>query len=264
MYDRVRWPPGHEKRPLGQRGPERRAGRVVDRRQYGGQTSSGEHSRGRCLSGSDDEGVRGETQNLQFETLWVTKDKWRHFRFTIEAWGQKDNGKFHETVGGFHVCACSLKIGSDFCRLVWRKRTATKAKFKWIYLLLQTSTSAAPSALKVFHEILVSRNRLRNEKLKVKGNWSHFEGSRHSNKIHKRACSTASLLPFQRHAGLSLDRCHFIGHSFGAHVAGFAGKRLRGGLGRITGQSLPAHHHRRLHRRVRFLHNCDFNIANLS
>ncbi|XP_068251236.1 pancreatic triacylglycerol lipase-like isoform X2 [Palaemon carinicauda] len=36
-------------------------------------------------------------------------------------------------------------------------------------------------------------------------------------------------------AGLSIDKIHLIGHSLGAHVVGYAGKKMNGSLSRITG-----------------------------
>ncbi|KAK7491933.1 hypothetical protein BaRGS_00016779, partial [Batillaria attramentaria] len=38
-----------------------------------------------------------------------------------------------------------------------------------------------------------------------------------------------------REAGLKLDSLHLIGHSLGAHISGYAGRRLHGQIGRITG-----------------------------
>ncbi|XP_042216499.1 pancreatic triacylglycerol lipase-like [Homarus americanus] len=43
------------------------------------------------------------------------------------------------------------------------------------------------------------------------------------------------LLFLERAAGLSPDLVHIIGHSLGAHAAGFTGKHLNGTLSRITG-----------------------------
>lgn len=36
--------------------------------------------------------------------------------------------------------------------------------------------------------------------------------------------------------GASYDMTHLIGHSLGAHVAGYAGEHLQGAYGRITGE----------------------------
>lgn len=45
----------------------------------------------------------------------------------------------------------------------------------------------------------------------------------------------ARLLNFlQAHVGVTLDKVHIIGHSLGAHIAGYAGERIPG-IGRITG-----------------------------
>lgn len=36
-------------------------------------------------------------------------------------------------------------------------------------------------------------------------------------------------------AGLDLSQVHILGHSLGSHVAGYAGEKLNGQVGRITG-----------------------------
>nr|XP_045613284.1 pancreatic triacylglycerol lipase-like isoform X1 [Procambarus clarkii]XP_045613285.1 pancreatic triacylglycerol lipase-like isoform X1 [Procambarus clarkii]XP_045613286.1 pancreatic triacylglycerol lipase-like isoform X1 [Procambarus clarkii] len=52
----------------------------------------------------------------------------------------------------------------------------------------------------------------------------------------------SKLLVFLQHAaGLTPDLVHIIGHSLGAHAAGFAGKKMNGTLSRITGLD-PAGH----------------------
>jgi pimeloyl-ACP methyl ester carboxylesterase len=38
-----------------------------------------------------------------------------------------------------------------------------------------------------------------------------------------------------RHSGLTASKFHIIGHSLGSHIAGYAGQRLNGALGRISG-----------------------------
>lgn len=43
------------------------------------------------------------------------------------------------------------------------------------------------------------------------------------------------LLFLQKATGLTPDLVHIIGHSLGAHVAGYTGKKLNGTVARITG-----------------------------
>lgn len=45
----------------------------------------------------------------------------------------------------------------------------------------------------------------------------------------------AHFITFLNNNGTPLESIHIIGHSWGAHVAGKAGMRLRGRIGRITG-----------------------------
>lgn len=44
------------------------------------------------------------------------------------------------------------------------------------------------------------------------------------------------FLSYQDEQQLPLDKVHLIGYSLGAHVAGYAGKFVRGSIGRITGK----------------------------
>lgn len=50
----------------------------------------------------------------------------------------------------------------------------------------------------------------------------------------------AQFLIFLSNNGTPLESIHIIGHSWGAHVAGIAGRKLRGRIGRITGGLLES------------------------
>jgi len=57
------------------------------------------------------------------------------------------------------------------------------------------------------------------------------------------------LVKLQTNYGLDPNDVHLIGHSLGAHTAGYAGEKLGGNIGRITGldpaepyfQGMPSH-----------------------
>lgn len=61
-------------------------------------------------------------------------------------------------------------------------------------------------------------------------------------------CLLFFIDPFQDNVGLNPKHVHLIGHSLGAHTAGYAGEKIEG-LGRITGldpaepyfQGMPPH-----------------------
>lgn len=66
------------------------------------------------------------------------------------------------------------------------------------------------------------------------GNYYYFESARRTMDVGK---SVAELLDFMHsNMSLSLDRVHLVGHSLGAHTAGYAGANVKSGrIRRITG-----------------------------
>lgn len=68
------------------------------------------------------------------------------------------------------------------------------------------------------------------------GSGSGFPYSQASANTRVVGAEIARLLNFLRaNAGVSLDKIHLIGHSLGAHIAGYAGRRVRN-INRITGK----------------------------
>ena len=73
--------------------------------------------------------------------------------------------------------------------------------------------------------------------------WGHGSGAPYTQATANTrvvGAAVAKLIKQLVAAGANLAKIHLIGHSLGAHIAGYAGERLSqaGGVGRITGNSL--------------------------
>lgn len=68
----------------------------------------------------------------------------------------------------------------------------------------------------------------------IAANWYYFECARQTNNVGR---TIAELIDYMvANMSLSLDRTHLIGHSLGAHTAGYAGSYVTSGrIARITG-----------------------------